>query len=108
MFKLVEDLIVTWPVRVDLGHGDKPVWSEKFNVTFKVLRDSQLQEADAAGGWKPVLRRSIQAWDGIADTDGKPLPFTPENLERVLEIPRVLAALMQGFASAGAGAREKN
>jgi hypothetical protein len=41
---------------------------------------------------KGLARHSILAWEGIGDTAGKPLPLSPDAVERLMDLDDIAAA----------------
>ena len=41
---------------------------------------------------KALARHAILAWEGIGDTTGKPLPLSPEAIERLMDLDDIAAA----------------
>ena len=41
---------------------------------------------------KALARHAILAWEGIGDTSGKPLPLSPESIERLMDLDDIAAA----------------
>jgi len=41
---------------------------------------------------KALARHAVTAWDGIGDTAGKPLPLSPEAVERLMDMDEMAAA----------------
>jgi len=41
---------------------------------------------------KALARHAVTAWEGIGDTAGKPLPLSPEAVERLMDMDEMAAA----------------
>ncbi|MCK8787270.1 hypothetical protein M0638_23125 [Roseomonas sp. NAR14] len=41
---------------------------------------------------KALARHAVTAWDGIGDSEGKPLPLSPEAVERLMDLDDIAAA----------------
>jgi hypothetical protein len=41
---------------------------------------------------KALARHAILAWEGIGDTSGKPLPLSPDAVERLMDLDDIAAA----------------
>lgn len=41
---------------------------------------------------KALARHAVIAWDGIGDAEGKPLPLSPEAVERLMDLDDIAAA----------------
>ncbi len=42
---------------------------------------------------KALARHAVVAWEGVGDTAGKPLPLSPEAVERLMNMEKTAAAL---------------
>ncbi|HET6805325.1 MAG TPA: hypothetical protein VFH59_07800 [Frateuria sp.] len=54
------------------------------------------------------LRERVKGWKGIADPSGAEIPFTPDNLQALLNNVLVRDVLLAGLVEASTGARGKN
>jgi len=45
-------------------------------------------------------------WRGVGAENGEPLPWTPENLRRLLNVPNVIGAVLSAYVACRAGAGE--
>ena len=78
------------PKWVDLGHGVRvlaaPITSAVMMAARSDLREALPDGGGAAGHAaavalvKTIARMVIRDWDGIGDTDGNPVPPTPERI----------------------------
>ncbi len=41
---------------------------------------------------KALARHAVTAWEGVGDTVGKPLPLSPEAIERLMDLDDIAAA----------------
>ena len=41
---------------------------------------------------KALARHAVTAWEGVGDTAGKPLPLSPEAIERLMDLDDIAAA----------------
>jgi len=41
---------------------------------------------------KALARHAVTAWDGVGDAEGKPLPLSPEAVERLMDLDDIAAA----------------
>lgn len=111
MFKVFDRLIVEWPVRVDVGDGKGRELAAAILFKFEILPGDELASLLAQGGMPEVLRRAVRGWraEQIADADGAtPLAFSAENLDRLMLIPRMQAAISKAYVDASQGARRGN
>lgn len=132
MFKFAKNREVLWPVEVsspvDGGSVDKFV----VKICYKLLTQSEIstrvrdemdmmRHADdidksmASISETELAKRNqdlmdhIVGWEDIADADsGEPLPFTPENVAAVLDLPYARPAIGKGLLDASRGAPVKN
>jgi hypothetical protein len=101
------------PVEFNLPGDGEPIVAV-FVAEFKRLPQSRI-DAIVTRTEKitddALVREVLDGWDDeIKDAEGKPLPFTPENLDRVLEVNGVRKALAAAFVrdSLDAGSLVKN
>ena len=47
---------------------------------------------DIASERHVLARHAVTAWEGVGDTAGKPLPLTPEAVERLMDMDDMAAA----------------
>jgi hypothetical protein len=87
----------------------------------EALRDSgdagglDLTDPDVAKGLgfalmvKALARYAVLEWEGVGDTDGKPLPCTPENTGRLMDLDEMATAFWRAaFAPVAAVSAEGN
>jgi len=93
--------------------GDAAPITAEFTAEFKRLPQSRLD--DMYGKPKTVsdsdlVHEVVVGWDGVTDAIGEPLPFSQENLERLIAINGVRSALSSTFVreSFNAGSLVKN
>jgi len=41
---------------------------------------------------KALARHAVTAWEGVGDTAGKPLPLSPDDIERLMDMDDIAAA----------------
>ena len=86
------------PHWLDLGHGVR-VHVRPCTTALMMAARAEAQrspvpstnEAQAAGERTAALvkalgRLGIQAWEGVGDTDGEPVPLTPEGIDALLDL----------------------
>lgn len=117
MFRLEESHEFDWPVEirkpVGVDEQGRPRFeTHRFTARFKALPIDEAAGAMEEGGdepRQPLLERVFVGWgDDVQDEDGKPLPFTVENLRRLLRIGYVGAAVTEAYFRAITGRVEKN
>ena len=85
-----------------------------FGVRCRLLaldRLQELQAAQEAGTIGP--QEFVQAWllgwtDEVRDAAGEAMPFNPQNLARLLQVPGAAVAMTRAFYSGYQEAEEKN
>lgn len=112
MFKLDQSNSFQWPVEVVFATDGGKFNKETFDVQFKRVSESRLKEIAMAVardemGDKDVCADVVIGWGGITD-NGDAVPFSPANLQRVLDVPGVAQAIARAFVSAHRGASAKN
>lgn len=56
-----------------------------------------------------VIAEKAEGWSGVLDGDDRPLSFTPEALQQLLDIPGMAGLVLAAYVEAcGARGREKN
>lgn len=111
MFKLTTQKTVTWPVTVQIPQDGGKTQKATFHVRVEVLPSDEFQAIYERGGNdEDLLRRVLVDWDGVADADGHPIPFSEEARDALIRIPYVRVALITAYMemSQGREARQKN
>ena len=110
MFRVFDQLVVDWEIRVDVGDGKGRHLAPGVTFTFEILPNDEFMRLSAQGGMPEVMRRAVRGWrsDQIADETGEPLAYSKENLERLMLVPRMQAAITQAYIDAATGTRRKN
>lgn len=105
MFKLSEstDPITDWPVEVNKPVSGGKVQRHTFKADFLVLPVDELAEVADED-----LHKVIVGWSGVADHEGNELPYSVENLQRLLRISYVRVGLLAAYRNCLAGFRGKN
>lgn len=69
---------------------DLAVEVDSFNANLKDIKDGKVLK-DAASkllsNSTDRLKSSIKGWSDFTDADNKPVPFSPENVDKLLEYP---------------------
>lgn len=80
-----------------------------FVLHCKRLSQSQIDEelADKDGPVREFLQQVTEGWEGVLEESGEPLPFSPANLDLVLELPAMRAVCFQKYLKE-VGATAKN
>lgn len=116
MLKLVSPQ--TDPVWLDLPAGArlqmKPVTVAAIIAARSAAADAmKAEDADVATGsaafTRSLARFGIVAWEGIGDTDGKPVDPSPETIDALLEVWQAFDAIDRLYVTpALIGVQEKN
>lgn len=116
-FKLDQSPSYRWPVKVTLlGEDGTPAESE-FQVDFKRLSQSELEKliedfrsenAEVKVTDKTFCQQYVLGWDGIQETTGGQLLFSPVALDQMLDIIGVQAAIVRAFFDSVRKGQEKN
>lgn len=112
MFKLTQSATYTWPVAVHVPVNGGQYDKQTFDGEFKRLPDSRLKEIGRKvdAGEMPdsdFVREVMVGWCGIT-ADGVEVPFSNENLERLLEVPGVAGAVALAVIDSLSGLKRKN
>lgn len=112
MFSISQSSSYTWPVTVEFPISGGKTEKQTFDVEFKRLTQSKIKELrDAAYQGKltddETCRQIVVGWRGVSD-NGQELPFSPENLDALLEIALVPASIVRSFFDSMEGAKRKN
>ena len=116
MFKLQDDtelLIKNWPVVIGVPQDEGRIAKHEIRADFHVLPQAEIEElmeASREGGGSvdaDTLRRVVRRVHDVADAEGKPMDYTPELLERMIQIPYVRIALITAYFEAAAGKKAK-
>ncbi len=94
---------VTVMVPNDAGGHDK----NTFMATFKRATTQEMAELRPLTN-EDVVRRQLVGWDLVDADTQEQVPFTPENLEALLQIAPTPLATAMAFWETGNGARAKN
>lgn len=112
MFELDQSETFTWPVEAMVATSGGKFRKETFDAEFKRVGQERLGEIAKAVardemGDREVCKEVMTGWGGITQ-NGEPLPFSPGNLERVLDVPGLARAIARAFVNAHTGAAVKN
>ena len=76
-------------------------------VRWRVLTAGEIDDLLTQGGAALALR-ALADWSDVSDADGAPIPFAPEAVERLCELPYVRRAIEDDYLRWVAGHPEKN
>lgn len=117
MFKLMDDeeelVIKDWPVLINIPQDGGKVAKHEIRTDFLMLPqaevDEQLEQSRESDGNadRDILRRVVRNLSDVADSEGKPLEFTKELLDRMINKPFVRSALISSYFDAANGRKAK-
>jgi len=112
MFKLGKSQDYKWPVEVKLPTDGGGWTKETFDAQLRRLPQSRLDELRSKGEASEVsdseiCREIVVGWSGVTDGEDQ-VPFSPENLSRLLDIPGVAHAIVMAWIESLSGSRRKN
>lgn len=108
-FKIVKTLpAVEWPVVLPEPKNGGGIEKHEVTLTFKQLRDDELQERYGKQSKSAFLRDVITNWGGFVNEDGSEAPFCEETLTQVLTTPWARDAMFEAYQSMILGISEKN
>lgn len=111
---LVAAITFCWPVVVEIPADGGKYEKHQFDAEFKHLSTSRFEalSEELRNGDKTdrqLAEEVLVGWKNIKDEDDQELLFTPENRDRLLEVPGVLRGITAAFidATTGKGAATK-
>lgn len=108
MFKLLpNDAPVKWPVTVTIPQDGGRTTKHTFDVWFRVLTQSELDEHGQSGD-QLFFATIVTGWDRVGDIEGNALDFTPAALQQLVEIPYVREAIRFAYFECISGRAAKN
>lgn len=123
-----EEIVIEWPVAVELPVNGGGVKKFEFSGTFARLSETELEKLAEEAAQAASLRsladapkanadaitffsKVMRGWNGVQDESGKPVKFSPAALESVLtsrDGMAVAIALWRAHNQLRAGAKAKN
>jgi len=109
MFKITDNPTFTRTVTIRVP-ADGGYISETLTAVFNVLPVTEMNSFDLATekGARAFLTAAIHSLDDIGDENGKPLPYSDQLRDKVLDLPYARAALAEEYTRSVEGAREGN
>jgi hypothetical protein len=122
-FKLVDDLVFWWPVKVSIPDTTKPgqFVEQELEIEFEALSQNEAQELDKLlldadsvtarlDRENILLRRVCRDWRGVVGENDQPIGFSSDALNKALGFGWFRTGVYLAYASAMAGdqARLKN
>lgn len=113
MFVLDKSNSYTWPVSTESAIDNGKFAPETFDVTFK--RVTETEKMDFFGHANThkytdveVCKKVVIGWKGVTDAHGAEIPFSQDNLDKLLDLPKIASFIVIAFLESIAGARVKN
>jgi hypothetical protein len=132
MFRLVPDQSAWWPVVWPGVSEDGKIVENRIELRYRLLDADQIIDLQVEGArvdqrvaalgaamlsgdaepatateiWAGYLGRIVIDWRGVGAANGEPLPFSAENLQRLLKVNGVFGAILRAF-DACVAAREE-
>lgn len=111
MFKIEEQKSVKWPVTVSIPRDGGRTTKATFTVEFELIPEDEKSAIYKDGGNdEDLLRRTVVNFEGVADSDDNPIPFSEEALDKLIKITYVRTAMTNAYleCSFGKAAARKN
>lgn len=113
MFVLDKSPSYSWPVQTEVASNNGKFETETFDVNFKRVTESEKMQFFGAETVQrhtdvEICKKVVVGWKGVTDENGNEIPFSQENLDKLLEIPKVSSFIVIAFLESLAGARVKN
>jgi len=107
-FRLATKREVTWPVKVNVPVDDGDTVESQFSVRFELLDQDEFNSLSESDDVAFFTRVVIGFGADVQAENGDSLPFTPKNLQCLLNIPFVRVGLYQAYTEAVSGIAVKN
>lgn len=117
MFEFKEEHEYDWPVVVEMPVDGGKHEKREFTARFRVVPTDEAEEVLGGQGVamlpdreqvEDFLRRVLVGWRDVSAEGSGDLPFSDENLARMIRVPYVRRALYEAYGQSIAGRREKN
>lgn len=116
MFQLDDNeqtLVRNWPVIINVPQDGGTTRKREITADYLLLpqdeQDELLSQAQSDDGKvdAEILRRVVKGIGGVADAEGKPIEYSPELLERLMQKAYIRLALINTYLEATAGQKAK-
>ncbi len=106
MFRLDETFSFSRDISVVLPSGEE----QSFVCCFRLLDEDCFaqQLADDNDPDRALMQVAVTGWQDIQNAQGKPYPFSQQNLQNLLDLPFVKRALARAYVEGIKGSLEKN
>lgn len=98
------------PGWLDLGHGVRlrvlPLTTalmvaSRSDARVEALPESATDEERAVVFAKAIARRAVTDWEGVGDTEGNPVPVSPEGIDSLLDVWPIFEAFQLAYVAKG-------
>lgn len=102
-----------WPVEVQHAKDGGGFEKRTFDIEFQRFDQDGIDDLGARAkdgrlGDKEFCREVVTGWRGVAGANKEELVFSQGNLEMLLKVPGMAAAIVRAFYASLRGEREKN
>lgn len=102
MFTLAREHRFSWPVSFEVPMDNGTRAAQGFTARFRLLPQSRIEDLSATP--QALMAEALIGWEGIREEHGGDLPFSPEAVRALLDVPYILVALATAYADAVSGA----
>lgn len=105
MFKMQQSATYKWPVKISIPVDGGKYETQEFEANFKRLKRDEivaLKESDIDD--TEAVKMVLLGWSGIVGEDGAEVPFSDENLVKLLNVTGVTTAIANSFFDSVTGA----
>jgi hypothetical protein len=98
------------PGWLDLGHGVRlralPLTTalmvaSRSDAQVEALPERTTDEERAVVFAKAIARRAVTDWEGVGDTQGNPVPVSPEGIDALLDVWPIFEAFQLAYVAKG-------
>jgi len=111
MFQLVDDYEFWWPVTIKLPQDGGGFAKRAIEVRFRVKTQDEIDAIAALAidaMDQELVKAVVTGWRGIETADGDDLPFSSENLARLVALTFWRVPVLATYFNALQGVEEKN
>ncbi len=105
MFKIEKQKEIFWPVTVSAPRDGGSTTKATFTGRFRVMPSTEFSAIYSNGGTdEDLIRNVLTGWnDDLCDESGSPLAFNDENLNMIVSIPYIRAAIVAAYLELSIG-----
>jgi len=112
MFKIEKQKEISWPVTVSAPRDGGNTVKATFTGKFRILPSAEFNAIYSSGGTdEDLVRNVLTGWnDDLCDESGNPLAFNEENVNMIVSVLYIRAAIIAAYLelSSGKKAAAKN